>query len=79
MCFFRSTDRILYTGFFVMVISLVLDILGDQLGFWHYRFNVIPVLPTYFPWDLTLMPLTQIFTFIHNKSIETITTEVKTT
>ncbi|CAN7654495.1 hypothetical protein LJR153_005060 [Paenibacillus sp. LjRoot153] len=57
----HSTDRILYVGFFVMVISLVLDILGDQFGFWHYRFNVIPILPTYFPWDITLMPLTIMF------------------
>ncbi|MDD9270236.1 CBO0543 family protein [Paenibacillus sp. GCM10023248] len=57
----HSTDRILYAGFFVMVISLILDILGDQLGFWHYRFNVIPVLPTYFPWDVTLMPITIMF------------------
>src|SRR5690606_18285566 len=34
---------------------------GDQLGFWHYRFNVIPVLPTYVPWDLTLMPVAILF------------------
>ncbi|MBA2943234.1 hypothetical protein HZF08_33730 [Paenibacillus sp. CGMCC 1.16610] len=57
----HSTDRILYAGYFVMVISLILDILGDQLGFWHYRFNVIPVLPTYFPWDITLMPVSVMF------------------
>ncbi|WP_407272525.1 CBO0543 family protein [Radiobacillus sp. PE A8.2] len=53
----ESTDRLLYAGLFVMVISLVLDVLGDQLGFWHYRFNVIPILPTYAPWDITLMPV----------------------
>ena len=53
----NSTDRLLYAGFFVMVISLVLDVLGDQFGLWHYRYNVIPVLPTYLPWDLTLMPI----------------------
>lgn len=54
----ESTDRLLYAGLFVMVISLVLDVLGDQLGFWHYRFNLIPILPTYAPWDITLMPVT---------------------
>lgn len=52
-----STDRLLYVGLFVMVISLVLDVIGDQFGLWHYRYNVIPVLPTYLPWDLTLMPV----------------------
>lgn len=53
----RSTDLLLYVGCFIALVSLCLDILGDQLGLWHYRFNVIPVLPTYFPWDLTLMPV----------------------
>jgi hypothetical protein len=54
----ESTDRLLYIAFYVMSIAVVLDILGDQLGLWHYRYHVIPVLPTYFPWDITLMPLT---------------------
>jgi hypothetical protein len=53
----QSTDRLLYVGFFVITISLMLDVVGDQLGFWHYRFHVIPVLPTYFPWDVSLMPV----------------------
>jgi hypothetical protein len=53
----QSTDRLMYTGFFVMTVSLTFDILGDQLGLWHYRFQVIPVLPTYIPWDITLMPV----------------------
>ncbi|KRE82452.1 hypothetical protein ASG89_14440 [Paenibacillus sp. Soil766] len=57
----NSTDRILYVGFFVMSISVFLDILGDQFGYWHYRFNVIPIVPTYLPWDLTLMPVTIMF------------------
>lgn len=57
----ESRDRLLYTGFFVMVLSLILDVLGDQLGLWHYRYQVIPVLPTYLPWDLTLMPVTIMF------------------
>jgi hypothetical protein len=57
----QSTDRLLYVGFYVMTISVVLDLMGDQLGLWHYRYLVVPVLPTYFPWDTTLMPLTVIF------------------
>ncbi|MBV7507752.1 hypothetical protein KW850_21210 [Bacillus sp. sid0103] len=54
----QSTDLLMYVGFYVMSISVMLDIIGDQLGLWHYRYHVIPVLPTYFPWDVTLMPLT---------------------
>lgn len=53
----ESTDRILYVGFFVMGVSLALDVFGDQFSFWHYRYNVIPIVPTYFPWDITLMPV----------------------
>ncbi|AEI43746.1 CBO0543 family protein [Paenibacillus mucilaginosus] len=54
----QCTDRILYAGLFVMCLSLMLDIVGDQFGYWHYRYNVLPLVPTYFPWDLTLMPVT---------------------
>ncbi|NRD78272.1 hypothetical protein HPT25_12935 [Bacillus sp. BRMEA1] len=53
----NSTDRILYAGLFIMTISLALDILGDQFSLWHYRYNVLPIVPTYFPWDITLMPV----------------------
>lgn len=53
----ESTDRLLYIAFYTMTVSVLLDIVGDQIGLWHYRFHVIPVLPTYFPWDVTLMPL----------------------
>ncbi|MFP7298655.1 CBO0543 family protein [Neobacillus niacini] len=56
----ESTDRLLYIAFYVMTISVLLDIVGDQIGLWHYRYHVIPVLPTYFPWDVTLMPFSVI-------------------
>ncbi|NIK70353.1 CBO0543 family protein [Paenibacillus sp. BK720] len=53
----QSSDRIQYAGFMSSIVSLTLDVLGDQYGLWHYRFNVIPLIPTYFPWDVTLMPV----------------------
>jgi hypothetical protein len=49
-------DRLLYVCFFVTIISVLLDTLGDQYGLWHYRYNVIAAVPSYFPWDFTLMP-----------------------
>jgi hypothetical protein len=52
-----STDRLLYIALYIMTISVLLDIVGDQIGLWNYRYHVIPVLPTYFPWDITLMPV----------------------
>ncbi|WP_336773912.1 CBO0543 family protein [Paenibacillus sp. MMO-58] len=57
----QSTDRNLYAGFLTTILALTLDVLGDQFGFWHYRFNVIPLIPTYFPWDVTLMPVGVMF------------------
>jgi hypothetical protein len=53
----QSTDRLLYIGLMAAIFSTVFDVLGDQIALWHYRFNVIPILPTYIPWDLTLMPV----------------------
>lgn len=57
----NSVDLILYAGFFVIIIALALDILGDQFSLWHYRFNVLPIVPTYIPWDITLMPVSVMF------------------
>jgi hypothetical protein len=56
-----STDRLLFVGLFVISISSLFDILGSQLGFWHYRYEVLPLIPSYFPWDFTLMPVTILF------------------
>lgn len=57
----QSTCRLLFVSLYVSTLSIVLDVIGDQLGLWHYRFHVIPLLPTYVPWDLTLMPVTILF------------------
>jgi hypothetical protein len=56
-----SSDRILYAGFFVMIISICLDAIGNQYGFWTYRYHVMPIFPAYLPWDITLMPVTAMF------------------
>lgn len=53
-----NRDRFLFAGFLTLIISVALDVIGDQYGLWHYRFNILPILPTYFPWDFTLMPVT---------------------
>ncbi|MGM0875044.1 MAG: CBO0543 family protein [Bacillota bacterium] len=53
----ESSDRLLYVGYFVILISSWLDIMGVALGWWFYKSKVIPVIPTYIPWDITLMPV----------------------
>lgn len=56
-----SSDRYLHVGLFIIILSTFLDVLGDQYGFWHYRYNVLPLVPTYFPWDFSLMPVVIMF------------------
>lgn len=50
-------DRLIYVCFLLILISITLDTFGDQYGLWHYRYNTVAAVPTYFPWDFTLMPL----------------------
>jgi hypothetical protein len=52
-----STDRLLYAGFFVMVVSVSLDAIGMQFKAWHYLYPIAPVIPSYLPFDLALMPV----------------------
>jgi hypothetical protein len=40
-----------------MTISLALDAIGVQLGLWSYRYEVLPFIPAYIPYDLALMPV----------------------
>jgi hypothetical protein len=58
--FFRkkeSTYRLLASGFIVIIMSSWLDFVGIALGLWHYNYDVLPFLPSYLPWDFTLIPV----------------------
>lgn len=57
----ESTYRLLAAGLFVMIISSWLDFIGIMLGLWHYNYDVIPLLPSYLPWDFTLIPVIIMF------------------
>lgn len=57
----NCTDRLLYVALFVMIIASFLDTFGVQMGLWYYKYEVIPMMPTYAPWDFTLMPVTILF------------------
>ncbi|MGN7297415.1 CBO0543 family protein [Ferdinandcohnia sp. SAFN-114] len=53
----ESTNRLLYGAFFIIGISIILDSFGSELGFWDYRYEPIPFLPSFMPWDLSLLPI----------------------
>ncbi|QGH34633.1 hypothetical protein GI584_11585 [Gracilibacillus salitolerans] len=61
---FRKKDsslRLLTSGFFMITISTLLDSLGIQLGFWLYKYEVLPFIPAFTPWDVSLIPVFTMF------------------
>ncbi|MDT8863066.1 hypothetical protein N0O92_23215 [Alkalihalobacillus sp. MEB130] len=56
-----STDRLLYSGFFVMISASILDILGHNLGLFHYHYEVFPLTVNYLPWSIVVIPVVVMF------------------
>lgn len=54
----ESTDRLLYVGLFIIIISCWLDFVGVTLGLWYYPYKVLPTIPSYAPYDMSLLPVT---------------------
>ena len=54
----ECTDRLLYAGFSVMLMSSFLDVVGIALGLWSYPFNVFPLMPEFIPFDISALPVT---------------------
>ncbi len=54
----ESRNRMLYVAFFLIIISSSLDLAGVILGLWYYEGKVLPIFPTYIPWDFCLIPVT---------------------
>jgi len=51
-----STDRLLYAGLATVLIASWLDFIGIAFGLWSYSYSVVPAMPAYIPWDLSLIP-----------------------
>lgn len=54
----ESTHRLLYAGFFAMLISVTLDYIGASFGLWYYTGTLIPSFPAWFPFNFCLKPVT---------------------
>lgn len=64
--FFIDRRRIFHIGFFgfsIHVWNTYADIIGVELGKWHYPHKVIPVLPIGFSMDLSFVPV--LFMFVY--------------
>lgn len=46
-----STARLLYVGFFVMLVTSWMDFVGSSFGLWYYPIKLIPTIPPFFPWE----------------------------
>jgi hypothetical protein len=53
----ESTSRLLYAGFFVLLISCWLDFMGVMFGKWYYTGILLPFIPSYLPWDVVIFPI----------------------
>ncbi|GAA0339764.1 hypothetical protein GCM10008967_32660 [Bacillus carboniphilus] len=53
-----SEGRLLLAGFVSLIIASWLDFIGVVFGLWHYSGKVVPTIPTFFPWDFSLIPVT---------------------
>ncbi|MED4224422.1 CBO0543 family protein [Neobacillus cucumis] len=52
-----SEARLLLAGGFGLIIATWFDFLGIVFGLWHYSGRLLPTIPTFFPWDYSLIPV----------------------
>ncbi|MCM3567262.1 CBO0543 family protein [Neobacillus mesonae] len=52
-----SEARLLLAGCFVLIIACWLDFMGVISGLWYYSGKVMPTIPSFFPWDFSLLPV----------------------
>lgn len=57
----ESTSRLLFAGFFVLVISSWLDFFGTIFGLWFYPAKVLPSMPPFLPYDFCILPVFAMF------------------
>jgi len=47
----NCTNRLLYVGFFVFIITSWLDFTGNSFMLWYYPYKLVPTHPPIFPWE----------------------------
>lgn len=53
----KSTNRLLYVGFFAIIIAFIIDTIGISFGLWFYEYRVVPIIQVFIPWDFSLIPV----------------------
>ncbi|MBP1934729.1 CBO0543 family protein [Ammoniphilus resinae] len=57
----ESSSRLLFAGFFVIIISSWLDFFGTMYGLWHYPSKILPSMPPFIPYDFCILPVFAMF------------------
>jgi hypothetical protein len=57
----KSTGRLLLAGILAILLSSWLDFIGVNFGLWYYTGSAIPTIPSYLPWDFSLIPVLFMF------------------
>jgi hypothetical protein len=53
----ESKLEIMVVGLFVMIVTMLLDLVGYNLNFWDYPIQIIPLVPEAFAFDLSMIPV----------------------
>jgi hypothetical protein len=53
----RSSDKLLFIGFFSIIFAFVVDTIGVSFNLWYFEYRMFPVFHIFFPWDFTLIPI----------------------
>lgn len=53
----NRTDQLLFAGAFTAICSTFLDTIGMALGLWYYPTKIFPLIPPFFTFDITIIPI----------------------
>ena len=53
----ESTYRLLFPGLFIILFSLIFDLIGVTLDVWYYPVKIFPILPQSEPFNFSVLPV----------------------
>lgn len=53
----ESADRLMYAGLFIALVATILDGFGIAMRFWSYSAPLVPLVPSAFPFNVSVLPV----------------------
>ncbi|MBC9786140.1 hypothetical protein H1S01_16865 [Heliobacterium chlorum] len=63
----RLMELLLFGSFIAVSVTFV-EGFGTTIGLWGYKYKLVPVVPSLFPFDYTLIPILHLLTYQHTTS-----------